>query len=329
MTILILTESIDITADKVCQWLSYYKVNFLRINFDIESIQIKEVELSNKSEKILISVREQDIDINRFNVIWFRRGAFNEEINMEIKNNIFPNDEAINELINRHLSQENKILHEFVYKYISENVVQINNPLKYNINKLECLYEAKKIGLKIPNTLITKSKEKIQKKLISGEKLITKCISDNMLLHTSSFYMSQHTAPVQNKHLRIRSTFSHSLFQNDLNKKGDIRFFFFDDIKVSTIIYSTQRKDIVDFRVYSYLNACIFEMPQDIELKLINLAKRMGLESGSADLVLTQNDEIIFLEINPVGQIDFISVLNNLNIEKDIALKLMSYEKKQ
>jgi hypothetical protein len=48
------------------------------------------------------------------------------------------------------------------------------------------------------------------------------------------------------------------------------------------------------------------------------------MNTGSIDLILTPNGEYFFLEINPMGQYDWLSKNCNYYIEKDIAEMLIN-----
>lgn len=45
-----------------------------------------------------------------------------------------------------------------------------------------------------------------------------------------------------------------------------------------------------------------FELPRDVSAKMINLVKSFGIAFCSADLVLTPDNEYVFLDLNPNGQ---------------------------
>ena len=57
------------------------------------------------------------------------------------------------------------------------------------------------------------------------------------------------------------------------------------------------------------------------ELRFMDKA---GLNTGSLDFVITKNKRFVFLEVNPVGQYDFVSVNCNYHLDKIIAKKLAS-----
>jgi D-alanine-D-alanine ligase-like ATP-grasp enzyme len=85
-----------------------------------------------------------------------------------------------------------------------------------------------------------------------------------------------------------------------------------------------------DFRKYLSADKGInryisFQLPDYIEIKLTKLMVGLGLETGSIDLILTNNGQFIFLEVNPVGQFGMTSAPCNYHIEKDIAQQLILF----
>ena len=91
-------------------------------------------------------------------------------------------------------------------------------------------------------------------------------------------------------------------------------------------IFSQQKESTsIDFRNYDVKNPnryVPFSIPKSIESKLKLFMKKLDLKTGSIDLIVTPNDEYVFLEVNPVGQFDFVSVNCNYYIEKEIAIAL-------
>jgi glutathione synthase/RimK-type ligase-like ATP-grasp enzyme len=78
---------------------------------------------------------------------------------------------------------------------------------------------------------------------------------------------------------------------------------------------------------YERKRICPVQIPSEIKNKLILLMKQLQLESGSIDMIVTPNNEYVFLEVNPVGQFDYVSKLCNYFIEKEIAVKLIEMNK--
>ncbi|MDR0301885.1 MAG: hypothetical protein LBI04_06190 [Treponema sp.] len=70
-----------------------------------------------------------------------------------------------------------------------------------------------------------------------------------------------------------------------------------------------------------------FKLPNNIEEKLIELVKKLGLRFASCDLVLDKNDEIYFLESNVQG--NWLWTETNFNISEAIADALLEKQEKQ
>ena len=65
------------------------------------------------------------------------------------------------------------------------------------------------------------------------------------------------------------------------------------------------------------------DIPTEIIRKLKLLMKELYLESGSIDMIVTPDDEYVFLEVNPVGQYDYVGKRCNYQLDKEIALTLI------
>lgn len=60
------------------------------------------------------------------------------------------------------------------------------------------------------------------------------------------------------------------------------------------------------------------------EKKIQKFMNKIGLKTGSIDVILTPENEFYFLEINPTGQFGWVSQNCNFYLEKEIAKFLIS-----
>jgi len=67
-------------------------------------------------------------------------------------------------------------------------------------------------------------------------------------------------------------------------------------------------------------------IPKKIEKQCISLVKKLGLNFGAIDFVLDENNEFIFLEINPNGQWAWIETQLNYPISETITNLLIEKE---
>ena len=85
----------------------------------------------------------------------------------------------------------------------------------------------------------------------------------------------------------------------------------------------------VDYRKYNLKtpNRVIpYQLPAEIEHKLALLNERLGLNTGSIDLIVDREGQFYFLEVNPTGQFQDLSESCNLSIDRRIAERLLAYE---
>jgi glutathione synthase/RimK-type ligase-like ATP-grasp enzyme len=65
-----------------------------------------------------------------------------------------------------------------------------------------------------------------------------------------------------------------------------------------------------------------YTLPSEIEAKIERLMRKLNMNSGSIDFIRSKTGEYFFLEINPIGQFDFLEILGNYNISETISNKL-------
>jgi glutathione synthase/RimK-type ligase-like ATP-grasp enzyme len=61
------------------------------------------------------------------------------------------------------------------------------------------------------------------------------------------------------------------------------------------------------------------ELPETLQTQCLDLMKRLGLNYGALDFILSENGDYIFLEINCAGQYLWIEQKTDLRISREIA----------
>jgi hypothetical protein len=92
------------------------------------------------------------------------------------------------------------------------------------------------------------------------------------------------------------------------------------------IFSQSDEQTSVDFRRYQYRrpNRTVpYQIQDALEFKLTTLMDRLGLETGSLDLVKTVDGRTVFLEVNPVGQFGMVSHPCNYHLERAVASALV------
>ena len=62
-----------------------------------------------------------------------------------------------------------------------------------------------------------------------------------------------------------------------------------------------------------------YNLPIDLQSKLDKLMKKLDLNSGSIDMLKTEEGEFFFIEVNPVGQFLGYGTQNNYKLEKKVS----------
>jgi glutathione synthase/RimK-type ligase-like ATP-grasp enzyme len=163
--------------------------------------------------------------------------------------------------------------------------------------------KAHEVGLKCPDFLITNTKNEALSFYHSSQgNVVIKQLSDICLDHSTegkvfSFYTQKVSASDLND-LSIYPCF----LQIHILKKYDLRIVYVAGKLFPYRIHSQEHEDSrVDFRVIKDLKTEPCSLPHNIEVKLITLAKSLGLEFCCIDMILDQQGEYWFLEANVQG----------------------------
>lgn len=323
--ILILSEEKDITTDIVCNWLNYNQIKFIRLNDENTKNVSVVLHIGNGDSIISFKNNEIQFELSQICKTWFRRGNFNFMPSNKIALNL---DRKAVANINQHIDSENQTLVHFLYHYLKQKSV-LNDPRIYNSNKLITLFEAQKAGLLIPSTLITDDVRIIKDFSQIHTNCITKNIQDILFLNFENGLCTSQSTQKVNWEEITESKYWYSLFQKEIEKKYELRIFYLLGKFFTLAIFSQMdKRSCVDFREVDVNNdrpnrLTPFILPKPIKLKLIKLMKKLKLESGSIDMIVDKEDNYYFLEVNPVGQFDFLSRVGNFYIEKEIAEHLL------
>lgn len=321
--ILIFSSNDDYSTNKVVEWLVHYNVKFIRINSDEIVTNKINVNIQKNNFSITLKLNDILIDFNEVKSIWYRGG----NLLRFVPNEFQTIDKGLQQILLKNMSSENNSLIDFFYSY-SKNTSNIGSYDTYQLNKLECLKMASLVGLNVPNSLVTTSKQELIHFKNINKNIITKGIQEIFEGQYDSYGYYNSTEVVTDEIIKdLPDNFFASLFQENLSKRVEIRVFFLNNELYSSAIFSQlDPKTQLDFRNYNYEKPnrmVVFNLPSQIKEKICELMNKMNLNTGSIDLIYTNDKEFYFLEINPVGQYDFVSKSCNYHLDKKIAKTLM------
>ncbi|WP_445457473.1 grasp-with-spasm system ATP-grasp peptide maturase [Flavobacterium sp. HNIBRBA15423] len=301
--ILILSENGDLSTTQVIQWLDFLKKKWIRINVG------DDVDFELIGDDVKFLTNKHNFKLSEIQSIWFRRGFFSFKFKFSSKISV----------IDDFLKTEFKKIIEYIYYKLSEKKC-INNIETYDVNKLVITSIAKDFNLNTPKDLLFTNPNVFE--IVDDKKYITKSISGLGMFSFEDFTIYNYTRFINKEKNTIKSAFP-SLIQDYIEKKYELRIFYLNEDFYSMAIFSQQDKTTsVDFRNYNrdIPNRTVpFILPDYIKMKLIQFTKKININCGSIDMIVTPQNEYVFLEINPVGQFGMTSYPCNYNLEKKIA----------
>lgn len=330
LMILILTKALlEINSDIVMDWLNHYKAEYTVITGD-ELITDTEMVfyLSSSGGHLKIKDKEnEEVSLHTIKAVWFRRRM--EEASFQFYDNLNFDQEGKQNLLG-HLKIEFLRFYSLLPIHLKK-AYWLCHPDKSSLNKLEVLLLAKNCGLSIPETIVTNFVDSTNNIINSNETYITKPLTETATITETTRRYSMLTKMVDQTKLIKDSFIFPSLLQKCIEKEFEIRTFYLSGKCYSMAIFSQENeKTKTDYRNYDTenQNRCIpFKLPRTIERKINKLMHELKLNAGSIDFIKATNGEFIFLEINPVGQFDWVGLHCNYPIEKDIAVHLIKKDK--
>ena len=339
MILIISQNHIDEPTNDVIDWLRYIGyTNVIRINgedYHMDRVFTYDfnIEKATNEKNILYA--------NEINTVFYRRWFQNSE-----------RKTLYNDFINNNYSELEVLLLQSFIGHLSSELTNANSAFftlfdyknqywlpgiritRNGVNKFESLGLAKKNGLKIPETIITTDKKNVIEFRKKYGKIITKPIKDVSFIDYKGIELKMYTKSITEDDIaNMPECFFPCLYQREIKKKFEIRTFFLEEKFYSMAIFSQNDKTTqTDFRNYNVKkpNRNIpFKLPLNIETKLYETMKQLGLNTGSIDLLVDENNDFIFLEVNPVGQLGMVSNGGNYLIEKEIAKKLIENDEQR
>jgi len=304
--ILIISSENDTMTDAICSWLSFLKKSFVRLN---ENQIVNKVYFDFEQGVFNFSINNNDYQLSDFKSIFYRNGSI---IFDKYKGEVDAN-------LDFFYNTEFKAVTDFISYYFKANGCKIyGNFYKREVNKLEVLFLAKSLGLKIPDTYVISYLEDFAKINISN-KYITKSLSEMQPIFVDNQLYLNYTCELDLEQIKFKNqNLIPTLVQKKIDRNFEIRLFFFN--KNIWAIATFEFSDDIDVRNIIENNKKYhpYELPHEIKTKINKMAKLLNLNCGTVDLIKS-DENFYFLEVNPLGQFHQVSYYGNYNIEKYIA----------
>ncbi|WMX14515.1 MULTISPECIES: grasp-with-spasm system ATP-grasp peptide maturase [unclassified Aureispira] len=323
--VLILTHEQDVSTRGVIRWLDYLGKEVIVFHKERDWINIKDIDY-NKGEVLFESKNYGVFALSNIEAVFCRGGIIRIKDYVKHPGQYENFKTSLQYFLSAHSISHLEAITHFLFE---KNTIGQNGVGRYN--KMLALNLAKKVGLDIPHTIFTDSKEKALSFCNEHDEIITKSLDLNFMYqdtrNAKRFF--EYTAIITKADIEgLPTKFGLTIFQEKINKQYEIRVFYLKEKLYCFAIFSQKNKKTqVDYRCYDRerMNRMIpFQLPLDVGKKVSAFMKKAKLDTGSIDLIYGLDKKFHFLEVNPIGQFGYLSNINNYKIEKQIALALIN-----
>lgn len=310
--IFIITMKDDVHVDLVMKKLNERGVGVFRFNTECAADYQISISPTGGSMKNITSDRV--VDLNNIGSVWLRRRSSPEVINVSHREFLL------------FLEQEWASFYRNIWSLL-EDRFWLSSPYAIDKakDKMRQIKIAKELEFVVPETLITNSLNEA----VMFQKKFGKCVykphdgsalnmENGDTLYTSIIAQELEQSPEMEQSLLICP----GIFQPYIEKAFELRVTVVGEkVFAAKIESQNSEKAKIDWRRYDFKNTphSIFQLPASEEARCVSLVKRLGLEFGAIDMIMTPQNELYFLEINANGQWAWIELLTGHQISTTIA----------
>ncbi len=267
---------------------------------------------NSNSDNFIVSINKNEYEVDKFKSIWYMKPKLPNKL-LRYKPHEFAH------FIHRQFTAVRQGLW-----LVCGNKNWVSNPISMDLaeNKIFQLNQARETGFKIPKTLVSSNPKEIRSFYKNNERTIIKSLSPTIII---DYVILTTEITIENANNLFQAKYAPSIYQELVKKKYELRITVVDGEIFAAKIYS--QEDVatsIDWRNQPKFNDYSVKMeptvlPKQLERMILNYMAKMNLRFGCIDMIVTPNDEYIFLEINPNGQWYFVQLNTGLEIAKSIA----------
>ncbi|MBP5976193.1 MvdD family ATP-grasp ribosomal peptide maturase [Brasilonema sp. CT11] len=259
------------------------------------------------SEKVIITDGEQKLDLSEVSSVWYRRMRYGQKIP----------DTMDKQFRDASIEETRRTVRGMIASIKGFHFDKMSNVDVTNNKQLQ-LQVAREVGLLTPRTLTTNNPEAV--KLFAQEckehGIITKMLSSFAIYGEKGEEMVVFTNPVTDDDLENLEglRFCPMTFQENVPKALELRITIVGHHVFTAAVNSqTLEGSTFDWRKEgrALSNAWKpYDLPEDVEKKLLKLMAYFGLNYGAIDIIVTPDGRHVFLEVNPVGEFFWMEVFS-------------------
>jgi hypothetical protein len=294
--LLIVTNRQDLTADFLILELKNRKADYIRFNTeDFPNNVFLSWRISSGLVDGYLTFPKRRIYLNEITSIWYRRPI-----------SPVPSSEILNQEAQDFVIEESRAALEGLWRTLTCFWVSNPDNIRVAENKLYQLRIAAQEGFNVWPTMVTSDASSAYSFYYEHQgDVVYKPLKKGRLTkegELSLIFTNLIDVDAAKEFGNVKYT--PSLLQKYIHKSIELRATVIGQRVFTVAIESQNTPDAIhDWRRgQSNLPHRSFDLPADLESKCKNLVKKLGLEFGAIDLILTPDNEYVFVEINPNGQ---------------------------
>lgn len=313
-SVLVITKSGDKTAEYVIERMNHRGVKNIRINTD----RISDNPFSVKSTRTgdwSLFMGNQELNRDTVHRAWLRRPV--KPIVPEI-----PDDDS-----RSFAEQEYDFVLRWLFSSKNFSFLDTRENLEMARNKLWQLQIAKEIGFCTPETIITNDPKEVMLFFELHPAIIAKSVGGFGKRRENGFdavYTTEVTPEKISKVSAVR--LAPVCFQEKIKKQYELRVTVVGrNIFPCRIDSQVSSRTALDWRRYDMPNTphCIQPLSAELNKQLLDFMNILGVHFASFDLIVTPDDQVIFLEVNPNSQWVWIEELTEMPITDSLIDELI------
>tara|TARA_R110000751_G_scaffold54003_1_gene116458 strand:- start:452 stop:1402 length:951 start_codon:yes stop_codon:yes gene_type:complete len=309
--ILIITNERDLTTDFVVRELKRRGRDHFRLNTN--AIANMSFALDPTVMSLVVSSGEKRVEINQVRAGYFRRPELPDLKKLDHAG------------LRAYASTEWSALLKSLYLLIGSRWFSHPRDILIAEDKPSQIYLAKRLGLNVPDTVITNDLD-AARTLFDNGPVVAKPHRQAVVENDGAEHV-MFTSRIEAVAEEDRETLQYApvIFQRLIPKKFDIRVTVVGEQVFSVAIHSQEYDEAsLDWRRGSNpkIRHEVITLPGDIQLACTELVRQQKLRFGAIDLVLGEDGQFWFLECNPNGQWAWIENRTGLPIAATIVDEL-------
>lgn len=306
MTVLIITFSQDNESiPLVMEAIEARGEKAFRFDTDRYPTEVKLDIYSGDSERVIITDGEQKLDLSEVSSVWYRRMRYGQKIP----------DTMDKQYRDASIEETRRTVRGMIASLKGFHFDKMSNVDLTNNKQLQ-LQVAREIGLLTPRTLTSNNPEAVKQfaQECQEQGIVTKMLSSFAIYDDQGRENVVFTNQVTDDDLEHLEglRFCPMTFQENVPKALELRTTIVGH-RVFTAAVDSQKLEGSTFDWRKEGRALVkdwkpYDLPEDVEKKLLKLMAHFGLNYGAIDIIVTPDGRYVFLEVNPVGEFFWMEV---------------------